>query len=73
MREAASEDEPAEEEAEGAVEEEDAAGEDAEVETEEPAAPAGELPDDVDGIITYCRRVDGKLAGSRQASRLRRY
>ena len=57
--EAVSDDEPADEDAPVAVEKE-AAEEEVDVEAEEPTAPAGELPDDIDEIIAYCRRVDGK-------------
>ena len=57
--EAVSDDEPADEDAPVAVEKE-ATEEEVVVEAEEPTAPAGELPDDIDEIIAYCRRVDGK-------------
>ena len=57
--EAASDDEPADEDSPVAVEQE-AAEEEVVVEAEEPTAPAGELPTDIDEIIAYCQRVDGK-------------
>ena len=57
--ETASDDEPADEDSAAAVEQE-AAEEEVVVEAEEPTAPAGELPTDIDEIIAYCQRVDGK-------------
>ncbi len=57
--ETASDDEPADEDSPVAVEQE-AAEEEVVVEAEEPTAPAGELPTDIDEIIAYCQRVDGK-------------